>query len=153
MLLDKYLSNELIETYIGERCMKGLELWQELLKDFGTVSFRQFLGMHSLCFVKVKGHAVPLSEKFYILEHADNDILPLPLVHRIALFNSFADNSTVKETLLRLHDYVGSKAEASMTWALLKDGISELHQDLSPPVSEKSNLTLTVLKKFRRRRL
>jgi len=87
MLYDKYLLNEIIQTYIWERGMLGLELWRELLEDFGTVSFKQFLDMYSLLFAKLQDPAVSLADKLHLLEHADNDILPLPFIQRLALFN------------------------------------------------------------------
>ena len=126
MLLEKYLPAEMLETYVGEQCLLGLPLWHELLKDFGLISFKQTLEMQLLFFRKLKDPSVTLSEKLHLLEHADQDILPIPIPYRIGLLYSFTENSTVKATLLHMHDRIETMEGGSLTWASLKDGISEI---------------------------
>ncbi|CUM46554.1 uncharacterized protein AC631_05690 [Debaryomyces fabryi] len=112
-------------------------------EDVKGISFKQFLIRQSQVITTLKDPAVSLSEKLYLLEHVDNDILPLTVIQRIALFNSFAENSTVKTTLINLHYYTAKKEGASITWASLKDGISELLQE-EALVSDNSRKGLAV---------
>ena len=89
--------------------------------------------MQLLFFRKLKDPSVTLSEKLHLLEHADQDILPIPIPYRIGLLYSFTENSTVKATLLHMHDRIETMEGGSLTWASLKDGISEILNDTRSP--------------------
>lgn len=150
VILEKYLPAEILENYIGEESLEGLSLWHALLRDFGLISFKQTLEMQLLLFSQLKDPSVTLSEKLHLLQHTDQEILPIPTPYRIGLLYSFTENSTVKAALLHMHERIEVLEGGSLTWASLKDQISELLNAARLPASDLSNVALTVQRRIPR---
>ena len=146
-LLKKCITSAVYATYCTKRGLRGLNLWHALFRDFGTISVKQHLELHSTLTRQLFDSTVSLAAKIQLLEDADLDLLPLDEGQRILFFHSCVNNSTVKNVIIRLDEYVPSR----LNWLALKDGISEILHETSSPVSDESSMALVVLQRNPRR--